>query len=752
MLTLVFAFTHDLAKAQIVHKLNWAEFLARHNLKWDSLSTDWYSGAFLGNGQLGAMIYKENDTALRWDIGSSEVTDNRDDMDVEWGKARLPIGKFLLKCRGTILNSSMELDLWNAEAKGLIVSDMGTISWRSFVANNPDVIVVEISETENERANWEWVPEEAKSPRLLWDKKPNMYSPWLKGEYLNNPQPRQESKNGVATYHQPLLVVGGFATSWKMIGEKSNRTKTVFVSVGYSNSQNSYADQAVKQVLEAEDIGVKVLEKKHRYWWHNYYPESFLSIPDTRLEGFYWIQQYKIASATRQDKMALDLMGPWYNKTPWPALWWNLNIQLNYYPVYASNRLHLGESLCNTLDANIQNLINNVPEKYRYNSAGISRISGYDCMAPLDLENTKLHQRFKEVGNLTWIMHNYWMQCSYAGDEKRMQENVYPLLKRSINYYLHILQRGTNGKLHLPPTYSPEYTGNIYPDCNYDLSLLRWGCKTLLNLNKLFSLNDTLVPKWEEVLCDLVAYPKDDTTGLHIGYNRPLSESHRHYSHLLMIYPLRTLKPDTKNNKQLIETSLAHWTGLKGALQGYTYTGAASISALLGNGNDAIGFLNGLLDNYIQPNTFYREAGPVIETPLSAVASVNEMALQSMDGEIHVFPAVPDAWQDFVFQDLRTEGAFLISAKREKGKTTYVKIKSLKGGTFKLKIGSPLDHYHIEKRKKGTIVKRINNFWEISLPKDHTVKFHSGNLAQDSLLNPVFPQKEMLNYYGSSKN
>jgi alpha-L-fucosidase 2 len=52
------------------------------------------------------------------------------------------------------------------------------------------------------------------------------------------------------------------------------------------------------------------------------------------------------------------------------------------------------------------------------------------------------------------------------------------------------------------------------------------------------------------------------------------------------------------------------------------------------------------------PNTFYREGGtiPVIETPLSAVASVNEMMLQSYDGEIHVFPAVPDAWKEASYQ------------------------------------------------------------------------------------------------------
>lgn len=441
-------------------------------------------------------------------------------------------------------------------------------------------------------------------------------------------------------------------------------------------------------------------------------------------------------------------MGPWYNKTPWPALWWNLNIQLNYYPVYSSNRLHLGESLVNTLDANVQNLINNVPENYRHNSAGISRISGYDCIAPLYLENASLHPRFKEVGNLTWILHNYWMQCSYSGDDKRMTEGLYPLLKRSINYYLHILQKDTNGVLHLPPTYSPEYPGNIYPDCNYDLSLLRWGCKTLLNLNNHFSLHDSLAPKWEEVLRDLASYPKDDTTGFHIGYSKPFIVSHRHYSHLLMVYPLRILKPNTQVNRHLIEMSLAHWTGLKGALQGYTYTGAASISALLGNGNIAIGFLNGLLDNYIQPNTFYREAGPVIETPLSAVVSVNELALQSSDGEIHVFPAVPDTWQDFVFYSLRTEGAFLVSAKREKSKTVYVSIKSLKGGTFKLKIGSRHDHYQIDIGTKGTTVKQIQDLWEISLPKGQTITFYSGKLSHNAIINAVIPQKDKLNYYG----
>jgi hypothetical protein len=188
----------------------------------------------------------------------------------------------------------------------------------------------------------------------------------------------------------------------------------LFVTVGYTYPENTHASQATKRIEAASRARVKDLESVHRKWWHAYYPQSFLSIPDTRLESFYWIQIYKLASATRMDKHVLDLMGPWYHTTPWPALWWNLNIQLTYSPVYASNRLHLGESLVNTIDANIENLINNMPEKYRHDAAGISRISGYDLKAPLDVENLSLHERFRESGNLTWALHNYWMQCKYA--------------------------------------------------------------------------------------------------------------------------------------------------------------------------------------------------------------------------------------------------------------------------------------------------------------------------------------------------
>ena len=48
-------------------------------------------------------------------------------------------------------------------------------------------------------------------------------------------------------------------------------------------------------------------------------------------------------------------------------------------------------------------------------------------------------------------------------------------------------------------------------------------------------------------------------------------------------------------------------------------------------------------------------------------------------GPIRIFPAVPSEWKDAEFRNLRTEGAFLVSAKRTDGKTEWVRIKSLAG-------------------------------------------------------------------------
>ena len=59
-------------------------------------------------------------------------------------------------------------------------------------------------------------------------------------------------------------------------------------------------------------------------------------------------------------------------------------------------------------------------------------------------------------------------------------------------------------------------------------------------------------------------------------------------------------------------------------------------------------------------------------------ATVNEMLMQSFEGIIRLFPCW-DKNSDASFENLRADGAFLVSASLEKGKISGIKIKSLKG-------------------------------------------------------------------------
>ena len=60
------------------------------------------------------------------------------------------------------------------------------------------------------------------------------------------------------------------------------------------------------------------------------------------------------------------------------------------------------------------------------------------------------------------------------------------------------------------------------------------------------------------------------------------------------------------------------------------------------------------------------------------------MLIQSHTGIVHIFPAIPESWKDVAFHTLRTEGAFLVSAKMENGNVTEVRIHAEKGGIIKM--------------------------------------------------------------------
>ena len=358
---------------------------------------------------------------------------------------------------------------------------------------------------------------------------------------------------------------------------------------------------------------------------------------------------------------------------------------------------------------------------------------------------------------LAWVLHNYWLHCEYAGDRTRMRDGLFPLLRQTVNGYRNYLKDNpvvsTDGTLHIRQSWSPEYPGGHGQDINFTIGLLRWSCETLLALNTEHGLNDPLAVEWQKILDTLVDYQIDEN-GLRIGKDIPFAKPHRHYSHLLPFFPLALITPKSPEDATLLRTSLDHWLnvsiyGVKKdqamAVTGYTATGAASMYAWLGDAEKAYHYLDFLINHKnVSSTTMYAEGNPVIETPLSFASSVHEMVLQSWGGRIRVFTGTPADWGDVAFHHFRTQGAFLVSAKKKAGVTTFVSVESLAGSpcVVKTDIESPKIYIEGKPANRSHVQKMARGFYKISLKNGETVILTPVDLEETDLTVNAIPVSE----------
>jgi hypothetical protein len=274
-------------------------------------------------------------------------------------------------------------------------------------------------------------------------------------------------------------------------------------------------------------------------------------------------------------------------------------------------------------------------------------------------------------------------------DETMLREKIYPLLRRSINLYLHMVKEDPDGTLRLPPTYSPE--SGVYTVCNFDLALFKWGCLTLLKASHRLKIDDPLIPRWKSVVDRLPDYPADEH-GFMLGRYQSSLANHQHFSNLLMIYPLHLVNIEQTGTEDVLRRSFerALSTAGPGERQAMVQAHAGPIGAAIGLGNEALKSLKRLQGD-LYPNGLWYES-PCIESSLAAATIIQDMLIQSWSdpaknepGPIRIFPALPSGWKDVEFRDLRTEGAFVVSAKRRGGMTEWVRIKSLAGEPCRVK-------------------------------------------------------------------
>jgi hypothetical protein len=679
-------------------QVDWPAFMRRHDMHFDKLPAAWTEAPHFGNAMVGSMLYQADNT-IRLQVFRADVHDHRDDT---WGwtaysRPRLQIGHFSLHPVGKLTGCHWRKDLWNAELTGTITTDKGEIRIRHFTHAIDNWIVTELTPSAGEKAcHWTWHPAEARTTRPGYPTKESEIGRFAKGygaHYANtlkvyqpNPAGRQEEKGNVSVWIQDLLAGGQYATAW---GEQvRGETRTFIASIANSYPAATAAGTAATVVRRFLDLDRASRVLRHRHWWHDYYPKSYVTIPDKSLESLYWQTIYRFGCTSRAGRGFVDTAGLWFQGKSWPYFTADWNIQSAHWPVYAANRLEQGQALVDRLRDRREELVKAVrPVEWQEDSAYLPIAVAWDLAGTRDGDM----RYYDLVGNLPWVMQNCWSQYRYSMDDAMLRDPIYPLLRRSINLYLHMVAEGDDGKLHLPPTYSPET--NVIPDCNFDLALCKWGCLTLLKASKRLGIDDPLIPRWREVAARLPDYATDEH-GFMLGRGKTSPANHQHFSNLLMIYPLHLVNIEQDGTADVLRRSFdrALSTAGPGQRQAMVQAHAGPIGAAIGLGDEALDSLKRLQGD-LYPNGLWYES-PCIESTLAAANIIQDMLVQSwsdpakdVPGPIRIFPALPAAWRDVEFHDLRAEGAFLVSAKRSGGRTQWVRIKSLAGEPCRVRPG-----------------------------------------------------------------
>lgn len=520
-------------------------------------------------------------------------------------------------------------------------------------------------------------------------------------DQLGYPQGTVKTKNHTITYDQEGW--GGFRyrifTNW----ESTGNTLIGSWSVSAQNPGNEEQPDASKVVEDAMLSGYDSALEYHMLWWKNYWQQSHVVLPDSVLQHQYDMEMYKFGSAARPDAPPIALQSVWTADNgklpPWKGdFHHDLNTQLSYWPAYMGNHLKLEMGFLNWLWEH-RPAFHDYTRQY-FRSGGMN-VPGVTTLEGEPMGGWIQYSMGQTVG--AWLGQHFYWHWKYSMDRDFLQNRAYPWIREVAIFLDEISVKDQNGGRKLLMSSSPEIFNNsreawFSATTNFDLGLIRWTYTKAAELAAELG-RDEEATRWKQILSEWGDLAVDPQTGLMFAPGFPYNESHRHFSHLMSYHPLGLLDySQGKGDQTVIDHTLRNledqgtdwWTG-------YSFSWAGSLYARAFDGENATRVLRIFAECFCLPNSFHVNGDQckagysnftyrpfTLEGNFAFAAGIQEMLMQSHTGVIHVFPAIPEDWQDVSFEDLRAQGAFLVSAEREDEQTVSVEIYSEKGGQMRL--------------------------------------------------------------------
>ena len=476
----------------------------------------------------------------------------------------------------------------------------------------------------------------------------------------------------------------------------------------WSITSSLSADKAVAETSDAMKRGLEKDYQSHMDFWTSYWNASSVSIPDPLLQKQYDNEMYKYGSATREYSYPISLQAVWTADNgklpPWKGDYHHdLNTQLSYWPTYIGNHLKEGLGYINTL-WNQQDTYKRYTKQF-FGTDGIN-VPGVCTLMGEPMGGWMQYSMSQTVS--AWLAQHFYLHWKYSADQAFLMEKGYPFMKQVA---LHLEQQtyvNADGKRTLEFSTSPEIYDNslkawFHTITNYDLALIKFVFGAAQEMASSLDLSEESA-HWKQLASQLPAYDLGEDGALTFAKGFPYNESHRHFSNAMAIHPLGLIDwSDGKEAQHIIEATLKRLEDYSPDFWcGYSYSWLANMYARAFKGEKAAEALHVFAECFCLKNTFHANGDQTnsgkskltyrpftLEGNFAFASGVQEMLLQSHTGVIRVFPAIPAAWKNVSFRQLRAMGAFLVSAEMKEGKVVTLSVYSEKGG--KMLIVSPVD-------------------------------------------------------------
>jgi len=499
-------------------------------------------------------------------------------------------------------------------------------------------------------------------------------------------------------FESGVMTPSGAACALRVLGGSQAFSFTVkpgspmilFVPVCSRFEKDDFRAAATNRAAQLTEADLPKLQAAHDAWWHGFWNESFVEIPDKVLEQRYYLSQYVLACASRAPDFPPGIFG-WVttDRPNWCGDYhMNYNHVAPFYGLYAANHLRQADPCHEPILA-----ARELGHDWSLRECGIKD----GILLPVgigpkgSIADRALHGQRSNSAYACVPLAFRW----YATYDLDFAKKAYPFVRDTAWFWEQTLKL-ENGRYVIYKDAIHEGSGENV-NAILTLGLVRQVMNLALDMSAELGVDADRRAKWTDIRDRLSDYPTctvrelppqfrpkhlpqtDATLDLPIfRYTEKGMAWHgRNSLGIQHIYPAGGIGLDSRpellrraRNQVLV---MSRWVDFNGMNSFYAAAARVGYDPAV-----ILDQMHAMLGKLALPNGMISGNPHGMEHQSIVPNAIQEMLLQSHEGVLRLFPCWPREL-DARFGTLRARGAFLVSAQIKKGEIGAVRIVSEKG-------------------------------------------------------------------------